>query len=755
MPGPDASSAVHVFGIRHHGPGSARSLVAALDQLQPDCVLVEGPPDAAPVLPLAAHAALQPPVALLLYDPEAPRRAVYYPFAAFSPEWNAIRWGLARGVPVRFMDLPIAHQLGLPGPAAAADAAPPPPPPDLRTDPLAGLAEAAGYSDSERWWEHMVEHRRDGADLFQAVLEAMAALRAEAPPPSDPREAEREALREAWMRQTVRAARKEGCARVAVVCGAWHAPALANLPPAKEDAALLRGLPKSKVVATWVPWTHGRLGWWSGYGAGVASPGWYHHLWTHPERPAVGWLARVARLLRSEDLDASSAHVIEAVRLAESLAALRDRPLPGLPELTEATRAVLCFGSDEPLQLIEARLVIGETLGRVPEETPLVPLQHDLQREQKRLRLAPEATQREIDLDLRKPTDLARSQLLHRLHLLGVRWGELQRVGSGKTGTFHEPWRLQWQPELAVALIEAGVWGNTLAAAATAYVRHAADTAPDLPALTRLVDAALLADLPDAVDHLMARLQESAALASDVGHLMDALPPLVQVLRYGDVRRTEAPLVAGVVDGLVTRVCIGLPGACATLDDAAAEQTLARLEAVHGAVALLPADDHGARWQAVLARLADLDGLHGLLAGRCVRLLHDAGSLDAAETSRRMGLALSPSAEPARAAAWVEGFLRGSGLLLLHDEGLWAALDGWVAALPAEAFPQLLPLLRRTFALFPAPERRNMGERARRTPARSGAEPGDADSGFDGARAAAVLPLLARLLGVDGRVDGR
>jgi hypothetical protein len=37
---------LHVFGIRHHGPGSARSLVRALDALQPDCVLVEGPPEA-------------------------------------------------------------------------------------------------------------------------------------------------------------------------------------------------------------------------------------------------------------------------------------------------------------------------------------------------------------------------------------------------------------------------------------------------------------------------------------------------------------------------------------------------------------------------------------------------------------------------------------------------------------------------------------------------------------------------------------
>src|SRR5690348_1994067 len=104
---------VYVFGIRHHGPGCARSLRAALEKLQPDIVLVEGPPDAAAVLPLLAHERMQPPVALLVYDPAAPQHAVFYPFARFSPEWQALRYAAERGVPARFMDLPQAIQFGL------------------------------------------------------------------------------------------------------------------------------------------------------------------------------------------------------------------------------------------------------------------------------------------------------------------------------------------------------------------------------------------------------------------------------------------------------------------------------------------------------------------------------------------------------------------------------------------------------------------------------------------------------------------
>jgi hypothetical protein len=787
---------LHIFGIRHHGPGSARSLRRALEELQPDIILVEGPPDAQDALHLLAHEQMQPPVALLIYAPEQPQHAVYYPFAIFSPEWQAIHYGLTGNIPVRFMDLPQAHQIQVQAPEAEAELstddsnAPPAAiaddtPEDTRSDldtqspnseqqlpklnprhdPLRWLAEAAGYNDSERWWEDMVEHRRDSADLFSAILEAMTALREEVEAyersllssntqlSGSADEIQREAQREAWMRQTIRAAKREGFDRIAVVCGAWHGPALQGTLngnfPAKADAELLKSLPKTKVQATWVPWTYGRLCFASGYGAGIESPGWYHHLWTTPDRPAVRWMARVAALLREQDIDASSAHVIEAVRLSETLAALRGRPLPALPEFNEAVQSIFCFGSEMPLRLIHDKLIIGETLGQVPDETPMVPLQGDLMREQKRLRLPPEAPQRVLDLDLRKPNDLERSHLLHRLELLGIPWGHIERSGGGK-GTFHEIWRTQWQPEFAVRIIEAGVWGNTVFDAATAYARDQADRAPDLPALTALLDKVLLASLPVAAEHVMRRLEAEAAIASDVAHLMEALPPLANVLRYGNVRQTNLDMVGHIVNGLVARICIGLPLACASLNDEAAAAMYERISLVHSAISLLQNAEHTASWHATLQGLAGKSSLHGLVAGRCCRILLDAGALPASETARRMSLALSAASEPAQAAAWVEGFLKGSGILLLHDERLWQVLDDWVTSLSGEIFTQLLPLLRRTFSTFTAPERRQMGERVKSQRVGAGSRGIDTVSpaNFDVTRAERVLPVVARLLGL-------
>ena len=768
-------SDLKVFGIRHHGPGSARSLVRSLSTLNPDIILVEGPPEATDTLSLLASEEMKPPVALLLYPPDHLQLAVYYPFAIFSPEWQAIQYGLKQNIPVQFMDLPQTHQLaervanqaeegsealektivhvaGEPTERSLEQ--------QIILDPLSWLAEAAGYTDSERWWEHLVEQRREDGELFEAILEAMAALRQEIsqvrPTDLDDSYSRREAQREAYMRQTIRKAQKAGYQKIAAVCGAWHAPALSQpFPAQKDDRALLKGLPKLKVKATWIPWTYARLSRESGYGAGIASPGWYEHLWKSSRfkasQSATRWLTRVARLLRKEDLDASSASVIEAVRLAEALAALRDAAMPGLDELTEATRTVLCFGDETPLKLIRQKLIVCDRLGKVPTETPLVPLQQNLQQRQKKLRLKPEAEEKVLTLDLRKELDLARSHLLNRLSLLNINWGKPQRTSS--KGTFKEAWKLKWRPELSIAIIEAGRWGNTVSDAASAFAVQTANDAPNLPALTQLLSQVLLSNLPEAVTHLLQQLQSAAAVASDVSHLMEALPPLANILRYRDVRQTDSSVVAQVVDGLIARICIGLPGACASLDDDAAAKMLEAIEKTHRAVKLIQNERHQKSWSAALRvlcdssteRLRQRDNLHGLISGRCCRLLLDEGSLQSEEVARRLRLALSVASEPAQAAAWVEGFLQGSGLLLLHDDKIWQVLDDWVISLSTEAFVALLPLLRRTFSSFSPAERRQMGERSRR--GLSSIQPVDRGA-FDLASADASLPLVVQLLGL-------
>ena len=797
-----------LLGVRHHGPGSARAVRAALDAAQPRVVLIEGPPEADALIPLAADEDMRPPVALLAHAVDEPGRSAFWPLAEFSPEWVAIRWALEHQVPARFIDLPATHTLAwekddgegeLTGeeqppdptdetptagtPSSEPPSAPEPSGPDLRVDPLAVLAETAGYDDPERWWEDVVEHRgvgeRDAFAPFTALEEAMGALRETYGVGGH----ERDLVREAYMRLQVRAAQREFEDDVAVVCGAWHVPALRQKAGVAADRALLKGLPKVKADLTWVPWTHRRLSRASGYGAGIDSPGWYGHLFGAPDRPVERWMTKVAGLFREEDRIVSPAHVIEAVRLAETLAVMRGRPLPGLGETTDAVRAVMCEGSDVPLALVHDRLVVGDVLGEVPPGAPAVPLQRDLDRLQRKLRIKPEALERELELDLRKETDAGRSRLLHRLRLLRIEWGE-PVASRGSTGTFRETWRLRWEPELAVRVAEAGVWGTTVLAAATAKAEGDAIGAQSLADVTALAERCLLAELPDALPVVMKVLADRAALDTDVGHLAQALPALVRSLRYGDVRGTDTGALTEVAAGLAERVFVGLPPACAALDADAAEQMRRHVDAVHGAVALLgdasghghgdtsapgqgdgpgPGPGHGDlrdRWRAVLRTLSARDTVPGVIRGRAVRLLLDEGELGSDEAARLMGLVLSPGTPPADAAAWIEGFVGGGGgLLLVHDERLLGLVDEWLTRVPAEAFTDVLPLLRRTFSSYEPGVRRTLGELVRRGPGKQVGTAATAAGipGFgaelDAGRADAVVPVLRLLLGLDDAVD--
>ena len=761
-----AKPALRVLGVRHHGPGSARAVVRALAAQDPQLILIEGPPEA-DVLVEWVGRGLVPPVALLAYDQAAPQRAGFWPFAEFSPEWQALAWAVRNGREVRFCDLPAANSLVAPDddedetedlddelpaddlphhrhprdlprhPLEGGDLpeADDPSEPHLRTDPIAVLARTAGYDDPERWWEDVIEARTDG-DPFDALTEAMAELRAAELRPVSEQAQLTEQRREAAMRQALRKATK-AAERVAVVCGAWHAPALSGkLPPATADAAILRGLPKAKVTTAWVPWTHSRLALASGYGAGVDSPGWYHHLFTSADAVIERWMTAVAQVLRNHDLAVSSAHAIEATRLAQALAVMRGRPLPGLEEVQEAALAVLCEGRHQTLNWVTSDLVVGEKLGEVPAEAPMVPLEADLRRLAKSARLTLSATPKVLTLDLRKDTDRAKSVLLRRLGILGIGWGTPAAVSG--TGTFKEGWEITWQPEFTLAIVLASRFGTTVAgAAASAIVTELGNLAD----ITGRIEEALAAELDATLPELLSVLDERAAHTADIAHLLDALPALVRAQRYGDVRGTDTSSLGAVAEAILARACAGLPAASSGLSDEAAAELRKHLDAVQLVIGLM-GEESRELWLDALGRLIDTGDVPGLLAGRATRLLFDADVLTPAEASTRVSQALSHGPSVADRAAFAEGYLAGGALLLVHDEHLLPIIDEWIGSLHGEDFLETLPSLRRAFAGYSKPERRQLSERISR-----GAGPTVAAEDLDWDAAAALLDTVATLLG--------
>lgn len=737
---------LHILGIRHHGPGSARSVCNALASIQPDCILIEGPPDANTIIGQLQHPDFKPPVALLLNTPvqkEVRSQVVFYPFAEFSPEWQALQYALRQQVVVEFMDLPLQHRFALEKQWAEQRLQQDQlltdeqalaneqeielnqqdniePEHDLeqhylsiRRDPIQLLAEQAGYQDSERFWEHLVEQQPHAGQMFTAISDAMAALRdhllSQQPENYTSEDQLLEQYREAYMRKVIKQAEKQGYQNIVVICGAWHAPVLADIKTQnKTDTALLKGLPKVKVDAAWIAWTHGRLNRDSGYGAGVQAVGWYTHLWKHyqqtleenvdGEKITIDWLSKFAYALRQAGYDASSAQIIDAVQLIQSLLQLRGRRIPDLEDLFEVIRSVLNHGLDIP-QPILTKLLEDEKLGQVPAELIELPIQKDFLQQVKYFRLKLEAPHRDITLDLREAFDLAKSQFLHCVKLLGLDWAELTGTGA-KQGNFKEIWHLSWQPESSLYLNEMSLWGNSIQLATQSYLENRIKQCEDVAQIAQLIENLLLSGLDPSLNLALDKLNELTTQHQDPSIILATLKPLITAIRYGSVRQFSMQHLHQLVEHLAIRLMLSLPNYCVQLNAEMAQQFAQQLQALYELLEQLQKDELQQLWQDTLQQLLYLEQMQGYLHGCCVRLAREQQLIDVEQTQGFLSRALSIGQTADYSAAWFEGFLTHQALLLIHEQSLWDTVSQWVNQLQEQQFIELLPILARTASSF-------------------------------------------------------
>lgn len=460
-------------------------------------------------------------------------------------------------------------------------------------------------------------------------------------------------------------------------------------------------------------WTYTSLSSRSGYNAGVISPARYEHLWrSGKDDQAIGWLTHAARLFREQGMGCSPAHIIETSCLTTSLTTLHERPRPGLPEFYEALQTMVYMGSSAPLRLIERQLIMGDKLGMIPEIAPTVPLQRDLEQQQKSLRLKPEVTRKVLGLDLHQVNGLVRNHLLHRLRLLRIGWATLG--GSRNTkGTFHGLWEMRWVSELLIAVITADRWGNTILEVVTAKAMELSGEA-DSFRLVEPVDDTLFTDLSDVAGHATRMLEERVAIVNDVGQSLEAVPLLTATARYGNVRQTDAGMVARVLEGLTPRTPIGPPGACTSLDDESTATMRARIIATHNTIRLLGNEGLREGWLSAPYQTALHNGMvRELLRGMAVRLLFDEQRLPMEEAARLMSPPLSAATAPASASAWTKEFLNQDTLVLSHDDALRDMLVNQLDNLNGTYFTNIPPILHRAFPDFSAPGRRQLGERAK------------------------------------------
>ena len=362
----------------------------------------------------------------------------------------------------------------------------------------------------------------------------------------------------------------------------------------------------------------------SGYGAGVTSPGWYQHLFEHWARSGRRqsrdrrWLVRVARELRDEGLDASTASVVEAARLADA-AGRRTGPAVG------RSRRARRRGRVGAVRRLRAAAARSSTTGsssarssaRVPESRSDRPARRGPRARLQRAAAAQAGRRRadHVTLDLRTdaqpgpigaaaPAARCSASPGARRPTPGARPAPSRRAGSSS-----------WTPELAVAVIEAGLFGTTVAGAAVAKVARARRARrPTSPTLGRAGHAVPAGRPARGAARRGRRARRAHGPAARRPRRCSRRSSRWRApCRYGDVRGVDTAEVRAVLDE-TCRPGLGRPAAppASASTTTAAAAVRARLEAAHRGLSL--ARRRGARAAAgrlALRRLADRDRMHG------------------------------------------------------------------------------------------------------------------------------------------------
>lgn len=695
------------YGVRHLSPACAYYVREFLDRTAPDIVLIEGPSDLSALIDGLCGRKVRLPAAILAYTTEAPVRTVMYPMAEFSPEYQAMLWAKKHSVPVEFCDLPSGSILSAEeNEREAADG-----------ESIYSKLEKLTGLDTDTFWEYRFEHSENYEDFIAAAEEYGRSIR------EFSKSDEHNELREAYMRRRI-AESEEKYGKAAVITGAFHTSGIKNIPFTEKDFKLTEKLNIVGAKSTLMPYSYYRLSSRSGYGAGSKAPAYFELLWNNRirgtlENTAPEYLSRLAAYQRGNGFSASSAEVIEAQRLGETLAAMRGGRLPALSDLRDAAVTCLGHGSFGEISLACADVEIGTRIGELPEGTVCTSVQEDFMHQLKELKLERfrTASAQELDLDLRENLrvkseksaflDLNRSFFMHRLRQAGVNFGE-KLAAAQDNATWSEKWMVSWTPETEIQIVEASLNGDTVEEAARASLDMKLINSEDLSTTAETLYTAMLCGLPDCIKTAVSAVQKMAAdcaSPSDEGRTIGTLSAIV---RFGSIRKLDPEPLTGIISQLFLKFCLQAYSAC-ICDAGAAEDMINAAAAVYDACLAHDFLD-SSRLRKLLSEIADSDIVNPLVSGFACALLAEKGEISPDKLSELVSRRLSNGTPPAEGAAWFEGLARRNRRSLIGRLTLWEKLCGFISGLDDEEFKPVLIALRRIFAEFTPAEKNDIAE---------------------------------------------
>ncbi|MGL6076693.1 MAG: DUF5682 family protein [Fimbriiglobus sp.] len=743
---------LHVFGVRHLSPSGAWHLRAYLDSVKPKVVLIEGLADAGDLVHHLVKKGTKPPIAILAYTDAVPVRTLVYPMARYSPEFQAMLWAKENNADVEFIDLPADIFLGLQdveierrakraAQAAAAEestedseegaseetieASAPQPEgwrPEQERSIYERIAESAGESSYDSYWERRFEHNLNPESYRLAAYELGRELREQ---PDEPVWRAENLVREAYMRRRIHEVLATGVKPSQIVCvvGAFHAPVLTDEYPAMTDDELA-SLRRRTSKLTLMPYSYFKLSSQSGYGAGNRAPAYFELFWESlqdgklDELP-MRYLSEVVRQLRGAGTHRSTAEVIEGVRLARTLAAMKEGSAATLQDLHDA--AVTLVGGGELSTIAEAisHVDVGTAIGELPRGVSRTSIQEDFDRQMGRLKLDKykKTTAEELTLDLRENRhvktqeaaflDLHRSSFLHQLNVLSI--GFATPLKRSSSATWGESWKLQWSPEHEIALVEAVLLGETVELATAYKFKQTLEVSTNIAEAAKVVHEACQCGLSASMDLARKRLQELSAVSSDLAAIASAATSLSQVVRYGDVRKFDPKPLLPLIDELFVQGSLALfPAsncdnqAAATLTESIEELNRISLEHHERVEAEL--------WIRELRKLSDADDRNPMLSGYACAVLLERGLIATEDLAREVSRRLSPGVPADLGAGWFEGLSKRNRAALLARQALWVELAGYVQALDDDQFKRAIVFLRRAFGSFSPQQKRQICE---------------------------------------------
>lgn len=704
------------FGIRHLSPAGAYYLRSYLDEKKPKLVLIEGPGDFNDMLPDMVRPETKPPIAVLAYTKDAPVRTVLYPFAEYSPEYQAIQWCSENGVECRFMDLPSQTFLAISARGMESTDGE-----ESRVNVYEQLDQKSGEDGHDTFWERVME-QAGGFDAYHAGANSFGANIRSLTEGMESDWAET-VLREAYMRQQIKDAVDSGieAQNIVVVTGAYHVEGLKSWQERDEDFSQM---PKLEANHTLMPYSYYRLSTRAGYGAGNKAPAYYALLWEglnkeEPMYAAYSYLIRIAVYQREKGNPVSSASVIEAVRLAQSLAQLRGSAVPSLRDLRDAAITCLGEGSMSNIILATADTEIGTAIGALPDGVSRTSIQEDFYRQLKDLRLEKyrDITAQDLALDLRENRrvnseksafmDLYRSFFLHRLRVLHVSFAQYQTVKQDNA-TWSEHWVVRWTPEAEIELVESALKGDTVEGAASFAMKERVENAANMGDIALVIEDACCCGMEKAVGYATAALQKMAVDAASVEDLANTAHRLSVVIQYGNIRRIDSKPLEPILHQLFYRACLILESAC-VCDDAASKTMINAIEQLNSAELVHDFLDH-TEWLKVLNSISERDDLNTKLSGFAAAILLERGEMDTEQLRTEVSRRLSKGIPADLGAGWFEGLAMKNKYALIARLSLWESLNVYLTTLDDEEFKRALVFLRRAFADFSALEKDEIAE---------------------------------------------